>query len=186
MLPEVDEPYDVMDELVWMFPIHKMAGVVHHSRGCRRRLMTSIGKQRQKWEIRRSQKKKAAAKLKAGAGEPQRDEEYGVWREKMWDRVRKDGVLHMPVLLYAGKDDILDWGANEPRAMLRGQLGLLDIIGAKDQNVQMIVLVHRFHSDSAALGQSGPCLSRLRDVRSQDKKQSRRPMNGRRGVSAPS
>lgn len=84
--------------------------------------------------------KEAAAKLKAGAGEPQRDEEYGVWRDKMWDKVRKDGVLQMPVLLYAGKDDILDWGANEPAAMLRGQLGLLDIIGAKNPKVQMIIM----------------------------------------------
>ncbi len=84
--------------------------------------------------------KEAAAKLKAGAGEPQRDEEYGVWRDKMWDRVRKEGALQMPVLLYAGKNDILDWGANEPTAMLRGQLGLLDIIGAKNSRVQMIVM----------------------------------------------
>ncbi len=84
--------------------------------------------------------KEAAAKLKAGAGEPQRDEEYGVWRDKMWDRVRKDGALQMPVLLYAGKNDILDWGAHEPNAMLRGQLGLLDIIGAKNPRVQMIIM----------------------------------------------
>jgi pimeloyl-ACP methyl ester carboxylesterase len=84
--------------------------------------------------------KEAAAKLKAGAGESQRDEEYGVWRDKMWDRVRKDGALQMPVLLYAGKDDILDWGANEPNAMLRGQLGLLDIVGAKNPRVQMIIM----------------------------------------------
>ena len=86
------------------------------------------------------QAKEAAAKLKAGAGEPQRDEEYSVWRDKMWDRVRKDGVLQMPVLLYAGKEDFLDWGANEPSAMLRGQLGLFDIIGAKNSKVQMIVM----------------------------------------------
>jgi pimeloyl-ACP methyl ester carboxylesterase len=58
----------------------------------------------------------------------------------MWGRVRKDGALQMPVLLYAGKDDILDWGANDPNAMLRGQLGLLDIIGAKNPRVQMIIM----------------------------------------------
>ena len=97
--------------------------------------------------------KEAAAKLKAGAGEPQRDDEYGPWRDKMWDRVRNDGALQMPVLLYAGKDDILDWGATDPTAKLRGQMGLFDIIGAKNTKVQMIVMndaghfMYREHSD---------------------------------------
>jgi 2-hydroxy-6-oxonona-2,4-dienedioate hydrolase len=86
------------------------------------------------------QAQEVAVKLKAGAGEPQRDNEYAAWRDMMWDKVRNDGVLQMPVLLYAGKDDILDWVATEPKAMLRGQLGLLDIIGAKNPRVQMIVM----------------------------------------------
>ena len=58
----------------------------------------------------------------------------------MWDRVRNEGVLQMPVLLYAGKDDILDWGAGDPAARLQGELGLFDIIGARNKRVQMIVM----------------------------------------------
>lgn len=82
----------------------------------------------------------ARAAINAGAGEPLRSKEYPQWREKMWDRVRNDGVLQMPVLLYAGKNDVLDWGADEPTAKLRGELGLFDIIAAKNRRVQMIVL----------------------------------------------
>ena len=87
----------------------------------------------------------ADAKLKAGAGEPQRDNEYSSWRDKMWDRVRTEGVLQMPVLLCAGKDDILDWGADDPTAKLRGELGLFDIIGSKNSRVQMIVMNNAGH-----------------------------------------
>ena len=84
--------------------------------------------------------KAARAAINAGAGEPLRSKEYPQWREKMWDRVRNDGVLQMPVLLYAGKNDVLDWGADEPTAKLRGELGLFDIIAAKNRRVEMIVL----------------------------------------------
>jgi pimeloyl-ACP methyl ester carboxylesterase len=71
----------------------------------------------------------------------------------MWDRVRNDGALQMTVLLYAGKDDILDWGATDPTAKLRGQMGLFDIIGAKNSKVKMVVMndaghfMYREHSD---------------------------------------
>src|SRR5665213_661215 len=87
----------------------------------------------------------ADAKLKAGAGEPQRDNEYTSWRAQMWDKVRNDGALQMPVLLCAGKEDILDWGADDPTAKLRGELGLFDIIGAKNHKVQMIVMNNAGH-----------------------------------------
>lgn len=95
----------------------------------------------------------ASARLKAGAGEPLRTKDFLAYRTKMWDRVRIDGVLQMPVLLYAGKDDILDWGANDPAAKLQGQMGLFDIIGAKNKRVQMIVMndaghfMYREHPD---------------------------------------
>jgi pimeloyl-ACP methyl ester carboxylesterase len=59
----------------------------------------------------------------------------------------------MPVLMVAGKQDVLDWGPNDPAAMLRGELGMFDILGAKNPNVQMIVInegghfMYREHPD---------------------------------------
>jgi len=70
----------------------------------------------------------------AGVGEG-----YDALRRKMWDEARS-GALKMPVLLVAGKDDVLDWGAHDATAHLRGELGLYDIIGAKNTRVQMDVI----------------------------------------------
>ena len=70
----------------------------------------------------------------AGVGE-----DYVALRRKMWDEAR-NGALKMPVLLVAGKDDGLDWGANDATAHLTGELGLYDIIGTKNTRVQMDVI----------------------------------------------
>jgi 2-hydroxy-6-oxonona-2,4-dienedioate hydrolase len=70
----------------------------------------------------------------AGVGE-----DYAALRQKMWDEAR-NGALKMPVLLVAGKDDVLDWGASDATAHLTGELGLYDIIGAKNTRVQMDVI----------------------------------------------
>lgn len=75
----------------------------------------------------------------AAAGDAER-ERTANYRQKAWDRVRDEGALKMPVLMYAGKNDVLDWGKDEPTAMLRGELGLFDIIGAKNPNVKMVVV----------------------------------------------
>jgi pimeloyl-ACP methyl ester carboxylesterase len=83
--------------------------------------------------------KEARAKLNAGAGEPLRTKELQPYLTKMWDRVRNDGVLQMPVLLYGGKNDVLDWGANDKTAKMQRELALFDIIAAKNTNVQMII-----------------------------------------------
>jgi len=85
--------------------------------------------------------KEARAKLAAGSG---RMADFPAWRQKMWDRA-KDGVLQMPVLMVAGKNDILDWGENDPGARLEGELGLFDIIGTKNMKVQMIVYNNSGH-----------------------------------------
>jgi len=58
----------------------------------------------------------------------------------MWDRVRRDGVLQMPVLIYSGKNDVLDWSVADPTAMLRGELGLFDILATKNTRVQMNII----------------------------------------------
>ena len=82
--------------------------------------------------------KEARAKVVAGAGEPLRSQ-MPAYRQQMWDKVRNDGVLQMPVLMFAGKQDVLDWGVDEPTAKLRGELGLFDILGARNPKVKMIV-----------------------------------------------
>jgi 2-hydroxy-6-oxonona-2,4-dienedioate hydrolase len=84
--------------------------------------------------------KVTAAKLKAGAGEPLRTEQAAAWRKSMLDRVAKEGVLQMPVLLYWGRQDPTDWAINDPVSKMQQGLALLDAIGAKDPSVQMIVL----------------------------------------------
>lgn len=84
--------------------------------------------------------KATAAKLKAGAGEPLRTEQAAAWRQSMMDRVTKEGVLQMPVLLYWGRQDPTDWAINDPVSKMQQGLALFDAIGAKDSRVQMIVL----------------------------------------------
>jgi 2-hydroxy-6-oxonona-2,4-dienedioate hydrolase len=83
--------------------------------------------------------KEARAKLNAGAGEPLRTKEFPAYREKMLNRVKDDGVLQMPVLLYAAKNDVLDWGVNDPTAKLQRELALFDILAAKNTKVRMII-----------------------------------------------
>ncbi len=80
--------------------------------------------------------KEARAKLAAGVGKLP---DFPAWRQQQWDRAQKDGVVQMPVLMVAGKNDILDWGENDATANLRGELGLFDIVASKNVKVQMIV-----------------------------------------------
>ena len=80
--------------------------------------------------------KEARDKINAGAGEAER-KAFPAWRTMLWDD--KDGVLQVPVLLYAGKNDVLDWAASDATAKLSGELGLFDIIAAKKPSMRMIV-----------------------------------------------
>ncbi len=70
------------------------------------------------------------AKIAAGAGEPLRSE-FNEWKKSVHERVRTEGILQMPILLY--------WGKNDPSAMLRNGLALLEVVAAKNPNVRMIV-----------------------------------------------
>ncbi|MEI6667200.1 MAG: alpha/beta hydrolase [Acidobacteriota bacterium] len=67
------------------------------------------------------------------------------YRQQAWDKCRNDGALKMPVLIYSGKQDVLDWGKADPTAMMRGELGLFDIIGAKNTKVKMVILNEAGH-----------------------------------------
>jgi pimeloyl-ACP methyl ester carboxylesterase len=86
--------------------------------------------------------KEARAKLNAGGG---RSFDFPAFKQKMLDKVRDEGVLQMPVLLVAGKNDVLDWGVNDETAKLQGEMGLFDIIAAKNTKVQMIVITNGGH-----------------------------------------
>ena len=75
-------------------------------------------------------------KMAAGAGEPLRSE-FGEWKKQIHDRVRNEGLLQMPVLIY--------WGAKDPSAMLRNGLALFDVISARNPNARMIIASNSGH-----------------------------------------
>jgi 2-hydroxy-6-oxonona-2,4-dienedioate hydrolase len=60
---------------------------------------------------------------------------------KMWiERVRNEGILQMPVLLY--------WGFNDPSALVARGLELFDVIGAKNPKTQMIIINKAGHMNA--------------------------------------
>jgi pimeloyl-ACP methyl ester carboxylesterase len=77
-----------------------------------------------------------AARQQAAPAQGARTDAY---RDKMWARARSEG-MKMPILIYSGKQDTLDWEARDPHAMLKGELGFFDIVGAKTARVKMIVV----------------------------------------------
>ncbi|MBZ5541536.1 MAG: alpha/beta hydrolase [Acidobacteriia bacterium] len=71
-----------------------------------------------------------AAKVKAGAGEPLASQ-FKEWKKTVHERVKNEGLLQMPVLLY--------WGRNDPSAVLARGLDLFDIIAEKNQRTRMFI-----------------------------------------------
>lgn len=67
------------------------------------------------------------------------------YRQRMWDRARNEGVLQMPILIYAGRQDVLSWDADEPMAMMRGELGFFDIVGARNSRVSLTIINEAGH-----------------------------------------
>ncbi len=74
------------------------------------------------------------------AGDTRRAAGATAYREKIISLVRNDGVLKLPVLLYLGKNDVIDWDVREPAASLKSQMGMLDVLTAKNPTVQAIIL----------------------------------------------
>ena len=76
------------------------------------------------------------AKIKAGAGAPLLDNRpnssFPQWKTAWLDRVKNEGILQMPVLLY--------WGRNDPSAMIANGWALFDVLGAKNPRVRMITV----------------------------------------------
>ena len=79
-----------------------------------------------------------AAKLKAGAGgELATRAGFNQWKTEWYSRIRKEGVLQMPVLIY--------WGRNDPKAPIAKGQALHDLLAEKNAHVQMTVLDNAWH-----------------------------------------
>jgi 2-hydroxy-6-oxonona-2,4-dienedioate hydrolase len=80
--------------------------------------------------------RETAAKVKAGAGAPLFDmrpnSSFPEWKTKWLDRVKDEGILQVPVLLY--------WGRNDPSATIQNGWGLFDVLGEKNPRVRMIIV----------------------------------------------
>jgi 2-hydroxy-6-oxonona-2,4-dienedioate hydrolase len=87
--------------------------------------------------------KAAREKLRSGMGESQ--QAAAAYRDKMLDRIRTEGKLQMPVLMVAGKNDVLDWGETDATAQLKGEMALFDIIASKNTKIQMFVFANAGH-----------------------------------------
>jgi pimeloyl-ACP methyl ester carboxylesterase len=81
-------------------------------------------------------RKRLAAIRAAGAERQTADREY---RERIAEKARSK-PLHVPILLYEGKQDVFDWAANAPHADMRGGIEFFGIVGAKNPRVKLIVI----------------------------------------------
>jgi len=75
-------------------------------------------------------------KLAAGAGQPLRSQ-FGEFKKQVHERVMNESVLMMPILIY--------WGKNDPSAILRNGLALLEVVTAKNPNVRMLIANNAGH-----------------------------------------
>ena len=90
-----------------------------------------------------SKSKEARDKLRSGAGESQ--QVAAAYRDKMLDRIKTEGMLQMPILMVAGKNDVLEWGETDASAQLKGELALYDIIASKNTKAQFFVFNNAGH-----------------------------------------
>ncbi|MEI6669777.1 MAG: alpha/beta hydrolase, partial [Acidobacteriota bacterium] len=60
------------------------------------------------------------------------------YRDKLLALARNGGVS-MPILLVAGKQDVLDWKKSEATASLPRELAFFDTVGAKNAKVKMLI-----------------------------------------------
>ena len=78
----------------------------------------------------KSQETEAKLKARAG-GELATADGFNQWKTAWYERIRKEGGLGMPVLIY--------WGRNDPAAALANGSALHDLIAARNPQVQMII-----------------------------------------------
>jgi len=81
------------------------------------------------------------AKVKAGAGAPLYDMRpnsgFPEWKTAWLERVKNEGLVQVPVLLY--------WGRNDPSAMIANGWALFDVLAAKNPKVRMITVNQAGH-----------------------------------------
>ena len=118
------------------------------------------------------------ARVKAGAGAPLFDmrpnSSFPEWKMSWLDRVKNEGILRVPVLLY--------WGRNDPSVTMQNGVALFDVLGEKNPRVRMIVInkaghyhfreypeefnhnvirfLHNWEDQAGGGGHSGKCRSR--------------------------
>jgi 2-hydroxy-6-oxonona-2,4-dienedioate hydrolase len=71
--------------------------------------------------------------------------QFFTYRKASLERARAGALGAMPVMIYYGKQDPLDWYAGEKTAQLSGAMAFFDVLGAKDPNVSLKVLNHAGH-----------------------------------------
>jgi 2-hydroxy-6-oxonona-2,4-dienedioate hydrolase len=87
----------------------------------------------------------ARKKMAAGAGEPARTKDFPDWRANIWESVKKGDAVQMPVLMFGGKQDEMDWSKDEQSSSMKGLLSLHDIITTKNPNVKLIIYSNAGH-----------------------------------------
>jgi pimeloyl-ACP methyl ester carboxylesterase len=72
------------------------------------------------------------------------NDQNSAYRDQAWAKARA-GLLQMPILILSGKQDTLSWDADDPHAMMRGELGFFDIVGAKNPKVKLVIINEAGH-----------------------------------------
>jgi 2-hydroxy-6-oxonona-2,4-dienedioate hydrolase len=66
------------------------------------------------------------------------------YRDRMWAKVEQQG-MGMPVMMIEGKQDTLAWEAADPIAMMRSEMAMFDILGAKRGRVKFVIMNEAGH-----------------------------------------
>lgn len=86
-------------------------------------------------------RQETVAKVKAGAGAPLFDmrpnNAFNEWKVPQLERIKNDGILQVPILLY--------WGHDDPSAIIQNGWNLYDVLGAKNPKVRMITVNEAGH-----------------------------------------
>ena len=87
----------------------------------------------------------ARAKMRNGAGEPERTKDFPEYRKKFWDQLRSGSIVQMPVLMFGAKQDRLDWDKEDSSSQMKRVLFLHDLITTKNPNVKLIIYTNAGH-----------------------------------------
>jgi len=65
---------------------------------------------------------------------------FNEWKKSWIERVKNEGILQMPVLLF--------WGFNDPSALVPRGLELFEVVGAKNPKTQMVIINKAGHQSA--------------------------------------